>query len=287
MLEAPRHFRLGLLGAGAAARGVLPALLETGMVSMSFVADPAHAGERLAGQSVLADAPTPLVADFYILAVREPELPQLAANLAAQLKAEARPNCVVLQLSASSPLEALEPLRQCDARAGLLHPLQTFPAHTPPPEQIPFWALGGHPELRQILAPLLGRLADEWIWLEAQDQLPYHLSAVMASNFLPAMLSICGKLWPGSPEQAWRALHPILQQTLHNLELAPPERATSGPAARGDQATLALHRQWLEGHHPDLATVYDRLSSEITWLRTRKAEASPATASHTALGEEA
>jgi len=273
MTEAPRHFRLGLLGAGAAARGVLPALLDTGMVSMSFVADPAHAGERLAGQAVLADAPTPLVADFYILAVREPELPQLAANLAHQLKAEGRTSCVVLQLSASSPLEALRPLLACGVRAGLLHPLQTFPADAPPPEQIPFWALGGHEDLRTLLAPLMGRLADEWMWLEAKDQIPYHLSAVMASNFLPAMLSICGQLWPGSPEQAWRALRPILQQTLHNLEQAPPERAASGPAARGDLATLALHRAWLEERHPDLAPVYERLSGEISWLRTRREEA--------------
>lgn len=273
MPESPRHFRLGLLGAGAAARGVLPALLETGMVSVSFVADPAHAGEHLAGQTVLADAPATLVADFYILAVREPELPGLAANLARHLKEEQLGTCVALQLSASSPLAALEPLLARGVRAGLLHPLQTFPVHTPPPEQIPFWALGGHGELRTLMAPLMGRLADEWIWLEPEDQLPYHLSAVMASNFLPAMLSICGRLWPGDAEQARRALRPILQQTLHNLELAPPELAASGPAARGDVATLAQHRAWLEEHHADLAPVYERLSGEITWLRTRREEA--------------
>ncbi len=273
MPEAPRHFRLGLLGAGAAARGVLPALLETGMVSVSFVADPAHAGERLAGQTVLEDAPSTLTADFYIMAVREPELPGLAQNLARLLKEDQREGCVALQLSASSPLEALEPLLACGVRAGLLHPLQTFPADTPPPEQIPFWALGGHEDLRTLLAPLMGRLADEWIWLHPEDQLPYHLSAVMASNFLPAMLSICGRLWPGDAEQARRALRPILQQTLHNLELAPPELAASGPAARGDVATLGQHRVWLEARHPDLAPVYERLSGEITWLRTRREEA--------------
>jgi predicted short-subunit dehydrogenase-like oxidoreductase (DUF2520 family) len=273
MSERTRHFRLGLLGVGAAARGVLPALQGTGLVDLAFAADPAHAGETLAGQTVRDEAPEPLGADLLLLAVREAQLPGLVDRLARRLERENLPGRIVLQVSASAPLAGLEPLSRAGVLAGLLHPLQTFPPGVPPPEQIPFWALGGDAALRQELAPLLGILADEWLWLEPQDQLPYHLSAVLACNFLPAMASLCRRLWPGDPAQAWRALQPIVGQTLRNLAAGPPELAVSGPATRGDQVTMERHLAWLADHHPALVTVYEQLSGEILSLRTDRMNA--------------
>ena len=263
----PSRLRLGLLGAGPAGRGALPALLGTGLADLAWVADPAHAGEALAGQTILSAAPLPLDGELIVLAVPEPALPDVIARLAEQLAREGARERLVVQLSASSPLELLEPLRAAGACAGLLHPLQTFPPGAPPAETIPYWALGGDARLRQRLAPLMGRLADEWFWLEPGQQLPYHLCAVLASNFLPAMMSVCGGLWPGEPAQAWRALQPIVEQTLRNLAGRAPAAAVSGPAARGDLETLARHLDWLRRERPDLVAMYDRLSEEILTLR--------------------
>jgi len=266
MPERLARLRLGLLGAGPAGRGALPALLGTGLADLAWVADPAHAGEHLAGQTILPATPRPLDGDLVILAVPEPAIPELARQLAAQLAQEPPRERAVLQLSASSPLELLAPLRETGACTGLLHPLQTFPKDRPPAEEIPYWALGGEACLRERLAPLMGRLAEEWFWLEPEQQLPYHLCAVLASNFLPAVMSVCGGLWPGEPAQAWRALRPIVEQTLHNLGGREPAGAASGPAARGDRETLARHLDWLRRERPDLVPVYQRLSEEILHL---------------------
>jgi hypothetical protein len=269
------RLRIGLLGAGSAARGVLPSLLGTGRSDLAWVADPACAGERVAGQTVLPDAPEPLGVDLVLLATPEPVLPVLVGNLAERLRREGGRCRAVLQFSASSPLSGLRPLREAGAWAGLLHPMQTFPREAAPPESIPFWALGGDPELRLWLGPWMDRLADEWLWLEPDQQLPYHLCGVMASNFLPPLLSLCESLWPGQDGQARRALHPIMAQTLTNLSRMEPRQAVSGPAARGDRETLQRHLDWLDEHRPDLIPLYSRLTEEILSLRRSPGSGNP------------
>jgi len=261
------RLRIGLLGAGSAARGVLPSLLGTGRSDLAWVADPAWAGERVAGQTVLPDAPEPLGVDVVLLATPEPVLPVLVANLAGRLSQEGGRCRAVLQFSASAPLSGLRAIREAGAWAGLLHPMQTFPREAVPPESIPFWALGGDPELRDWLGPWMDRLADEWLWLEPNQQLPYHLCGVLASNFLPPLLSLCESLWPGQPGQARRALQPIMAQTLANLSRMEPRQAVSGPAARGDRDTIQRHLEWLEEFRADLVPLYSRLTEEILSLR--------------------
>jgi predicted short-subunit dehydrogenase-like oxidoreductase (DUF2520 family) len=266
-IRAAGRLRIGLLGAGSASRGVLPSLLGTGLADLAWVADPLHAGERVAGQTVLEDAATPLGADLLLLAVPESALPLLVENLAERLRQEDGRCRAVLQFSASSPLQVLDPLRAAGVWAGLLHPMQTFPKDAPPPENIPFWALGGDAELRSWLGEMMNRLADDWIWLEAADQIPYHLCGVLASNFLPPLLSLCESLWPGEAGQAHRALQPIMSQTLANLLRYPPHQAVSGPAARGDMETIRRHLSWMENERPDLIPLYTRLTEEILALR--------------------
>lgn len=269
------RLRFGLLGAGAASRGVLPSLLGTGLADLAWVADPLHAGERVAGQSVLEDITEPLGVDLVLLAVPESVLPVLVGNLAERL-AHGDGRCrAVLQFSASHPLEMLDPLRRAGVWAGLLHPMQTFPRDAPPPENIPFWALGGDAELRGWLGDLMNRLADEWIWLEPEQQIPYHLCGVLASNFLPPLLSLCGSIWPGQAGQAQRALQPIMGQTLANLLRYPPAQAVSGPAARGDLETIQRHLSWLEQFRPDLLPMYSRLTEEILTLRRQADSGNP------------
>lgn len=275
------RLRIGLLGAGSASRGVLPSLLGTGQVDLAWVADPLHAGERMAGQVVLPDIATPLGVDLLLLAVPESALPDLVDNLAARLRQESGRCRAVLQFSASSPLALLEPLRAAGVWAGLLHPMQTFPQDAPPPENISFWALGGNDELRGYLGGLMAHLTDDWIWLEPGQQIPYHLCGVLASNFLPPLLSLCESLWPGEPGepgQARRALLPIMHQTLANLLRYPPHRAVSGPAARGDLGTVNRHLAWLEEERPDLIPLYSRLTEEILTLRRTAGERDQASA---------
>jgi predicted short-subunit dehydrogenase-like oxidoreductase (DUF2520 family) len=89
-------------------------------------------------------------------------------------------------------------------------------------------ALGGHP-------------------IEVPDDLrvDYHAAATIASNHLVALLGQVERVAAGArlPLEAYL---PLVLQTVENVSDLGPARALTGPAARGDEATLARHRAVLD-----------------------------------------
>ena len=56
-------------------------------------------------------------------------------------------------------------------------------------------------------------------------------------------------------------LRPLLRETLAKLESLGPREAQTGPARRGDTATLAKHRELLRGK--PAAAIYDQITESI------------------------
>ena len=70
-------------------------------------------------------------------------------------------------------------------------------------------------------------------------------------------------------DEARALLRPLLARTQAHLADAPPADALTGPAARGDVATVAAHADALRAHCPRLAPLYAALTRELVRLAAR------------------
>ena len=65
-------------------------------------------------------------------------------------------------------------------------------------------------------------------------------------------------------------LQPLLKQTFEKLEQGSARAAQTGPAARGDKATLKKH-QALLSEHPEYLEIYQAISKQLPiWLEKDK-----------------
>ncbi len=170
----------------------------------------------------------------------------------------------VVHCSGADSLDVLEPARLVEAKVGSLHPLQTFASIQKAIENLPgsTFALEAEGDLLEILKGLAIALEGHWIKLGAGDKAAYHTAAVMTSNYLVTLVKLATDLW-GSfgipPDQAVKALLPLLKGTLNNIENLSVPYALTGPIARGDIGTVQIHLNTLAETSPSILPVYCEL----------------------------
>jgi len=91
------------------------------------------------------------------------------------------------------------------------------------------------------------------------DRAAYHAAAAMASNFLTTIEAAAERLaaTAGVPRDA---LVPLVRASVDNWAALGAERTLTGPIARGDEATVARHREAIAERTPDLAPLFDALA---------------------------
>ena len=241
--------RLGVVGAGRVGTALAAALREAGV----SVEGPAGRGE------------VPQRCDAIVLCVPDAEIPAAAATVAG-----AAP--LVGHTSGATPLTALE------AAGGTpfgLHPLQTFPERVPSraPGSTGSGALGAFagagcavagstPEALDFagrLARVLGMTPFE---IDDEGRAAYHAAASVASNFTVTLLAAAERIAAGAglaPHEARALLAPLVRRTVESVAELDPERALTGPVARGDHATVETQRRALEDAAPELLDLFDEL----------------------------
>jgi predicted short-subunit dehydrogenase-like oxidoreductase (DUF2520 family) len=230
--------RLGVVGAGRLGTALTAALREAGYP----VAGPAGRGE------------VPPDCQAIVLCVPDGEI-----EAAAQAVAGATP--LVGHTSGATPLAAMEV-----AGPDLfgLHPLQSF---TGGESQAAFAGAGcaiagTSPDalgLARRLAEDLGMTAFE---IDDSGRAAYHAAASVASNFLVTLEAAAERVAAGAGLEAAEAralLAPLVERTVRNWAELGPERALTGPVARGDEATVASQRDAVEEAAPELLALFDEL----------------------------
>jgi predicted short-subunit dehydrogenase-like oxidoreductase (DUF2520 family) len=87
----------------------------------------------------------------------------------------------------------------------------------------------------------------------------YHAAAVMASNYVAALLHSAEHLMQlaGVPAgEARRALAPLVQTSLDNVLAVGPAGALTGPVVRGDAVTITRHLRAMDGAEPSVVNLY-------------------------------
>jgi predicted short-subunit dehydrogenase-like oxidoreductase (DUF2520 family) len=158
---------------------------------------------------------------------------------------------VVLHTCGARGPEALSVLAGRGVSCGTLHPLQTISD----PESgavaldgAAFAISGDAPAL--AWAERIARTANGRILRIPTERRPlYHAAAVMASNYITALLSAAQALLIAAdvdPDDALQALGPIARTSLENALRQGPVAALTGPIERGDVSTVAAHLAALE-----------------------------------------
>jgi predicted short-subunit dehydrogenase-like oxidoreductase (DUF2520 family) len=94
----------------------------------------------------------------------------------------------------------------------------------------------------------------------------------MASNFLVTLEAAAERVAAGAglePADARALLAPLVRATVEGWVSRGPERALTGPVARGDQDTVRAQRDAVAANAPELLTLFDELVKRTEALAGR------------------
>jgi predicted short-subunit dehydrogenase-like oxidoreductase (DUF2520 family) len=237
-MDSLRDARVGIVGTGRMGSALSTALRAAGV----RVVGPSGRGEVPAG------------CDAIVLCVPDAEIPAAAATVAG-----AAP--LVGHTSGATPLEALA---GAQADAFGLHPLQTVPEGSGGEAfQGAGCAVAGSTPVALDFATDLARLVGMTPFeIDDEGRAAYHAAASVASNFLVTLQAAAERIAAGAgldPLEARALLVPLLRRTVENVAELGPERALTGPVARGDEATVERQRRAVEEVAPDLLELFEEL----------------------------
>jgi len=181
-------------------------------------------------------------------------------TVVADVAAAIRPGgAVVAHVAGSLGLDVLAPH---DRRAAL-HPLMSLPDAEIGAERLTggWFAIAGDPLVADLATALGGRTFE----IADDDRALYHAAAAVASNHLVALLGHAQRLGAsvGVPADALMAL--ALGSAENALALG-PAAALTGPAVRGDDATLVAHRDAIGRRAPRELAAYEAMLAEARRL---------------------
>lgn len=156
---------------------------------------------------------------------------------------------VVAHLAGSLGLDVLG----AHPRTAAFHPLVALPSAEVGAERLvgAWFAVAGDPIAHRVVADLHGR----WFRVADAQRAAYHAAACIASNHLVALLGQVERV-AGGIDVPFEAYLDLVRATVDNVAALGPADALTGPAARGDWATVERHRQALD---PSELEAYDAL----------------------------
>ncbi|MDQ6835834.1 MAG: DUF2520 domain-containing protein [Actinomycetota bacterium] len=178
------------------------------------------------------------------------------------------PGPLVGHCSGATGLDALAP-----HEAFTLHPLMTVTLDDGPERLSGAGAAiaGSTSRSRRFARQLATALAMRPFELDETDRAAYHAAASMASNFLITLQAAAERLAAGTGAHR-DLLVPLVRATVDNWSQLGPERALTGPVARGDEATVATQRAAVAERTPELVAMYDVLVEATRGLAERRGQ---------------
>jgi predicted short-subunit dehydrogenase-like oxidoreductase (DUF2520 family) len=251
------------------------AVIGAGRLGTALAAALREAGVEVEGP--LGRGVRPDTAKAVILCVPDAEIPAAAAIAAGTAR-------LVGHTSGATQLSALAPAAEVGAALFGFHPLQTFsePASAHLEGAAAAFAGAGCAvagSTRGALAFALGlarRLGMTPFEIDDEGRAAYHAAASVASNFTVTLQAAAESIAAGAglqPHEARALLVPLLRRTVENLAEHGPERALTGPVARGDHATVQAQREAVAEVAPHLLDLFDELVQHTHSLARREARA--------------
>lgn len=260
--------RIGFIGIGALGSGLAMALAQQGYPVTALHNRSPHSAAQLAGRLANCQAlasPQAVAAAADIVFITTPD--SAIAAVAAAIKW--RPGQGVVHCCGAAGIELLADATAQGATAGAFHPFQTFAGLSDPAAALArlsgvAFAVSATGWLQEYLEAMARRLGGRPIQVADADRPLYHAAAVLGCGYLATVLQAAVEFWQAagfSQEQAIDALMPLSQATLENLATLGLPAALTGPAVRGDAATVQAHLQAIAARRPELTDLYLALTA--------------------------
>lgn len=256
----PARLRIGVIGAGRVGSALGAALIRAGhdVVATSAVSTQSRtrAERMLPRAEILPPDEVVAIVDFVLLAVPDDALRPLVAGLADT--GAWRPGQLLAHTAGSQGLAVLDPAAARGVAAMALHPVMTFAGRPEDVDRISNAVFGvtAPEELRPVAESFVVEMGGEPIWVPESARPLYHAALSIGSNHLVTLVNDALTLLDDAGvDDAARLLAPLLSASLDNV-LRLRDAALTGPVARGDVATITVHRQALVAAAPQLVDAY-------------------------------
>lgn len=246
-------------------KGVLTRSIESAREATEFIG----AGKPLGAQHELEPAP------IWMIGTPDESIAAVSRQLARCNWV--RQGDVVFHLSGALSSAVLDDCSQLGASVASLHPVQNFADPLVSVGQFAgtWCALEGDAAATQILRQAVEAIGGRTIAIAPHQKTLYHAGAVMACNYLVALLDVSLDILQTAGvnrEQGAALLAPILRATVENVLEQGVDNAMTGPISRGDVQIIERHIKELERLGPESASVYRELGRATLAVAERRRE---------------
>jgi predicted short-subunit dehydrogenase-like oxidoreductase (DUF2520 family) len=264
---------VSIVGAGRLGRALGRSLRRLGW-RIGAVVTRSAAHSRAAVRAIGAGRPlatlTSKVMDADVILLMTPD--DVLTEVARQLARVAGKKCrgkTVLHGSGALDNSVLQALARCGAATGSIHPMQTFTNNSQPNLKGVIFAIEGQPRARRAAGAIARSLGGIPVPVASSSKPAYHAAGTLVAGHALALTEAAAQTLIRlgfTRMQAMQTLLPLMRQMLHNFEKHGPRAAWTGPASRGDYATLKKHQQALRRQPREFSESYAallRLSARV------------------------
>jgi predicted short-subunit dehydrogenase-like oxidoreductase (DUF2520 family) len=263
---------LSIIGAGRVGRALGRRLRELGW-KIGAVVTRSQTGARKVVRSIGAGHAyaflTRQVVAAQVILITTPDhsVAEVAAELA-RIGAEELRGKIVLHTSGALSSDLLDPVRQCGAAVGSMHPLQTFSGVGVPPLEGKVFAIEGDSAAVRAARQIARALGAVPVHIHGAKKPLYHAAGALAAGNVLALMEAATRLMTEAGmkrREAVRALLPLTRQVLENFERLGPRAAWTGPLSREDFGVVAAHFEAMK-HLPQFLETYEavnRLAAQV------------------------
>ena len=250
-----------LIGSGRLAWSLGPAMTEAGH-SVLAVWSRSRASAEALGRTLHAPWETavenlPRHADLYVIAVSDSGVKDVASKLYVP------ENALCVHTAGSLPMSLLAPAAE---RYGVFYPMQTFSKERRVDfKDVPCFLEASSPEAMTRLRAFAGSLSSKVYELTGAGRSRLHVAAVFACNFANHCYALADELLK-TTNLPFDLLVPLIDETAAKVHGLSPLTAQTGPAVRGDEAVMAMHRKAL-ADFPEALRLYKMMSDDIVRMK--------------------
>ena len=276
-----------LIGPGAVGKVLARRLVNSGWTCAGVCGRGSAAGRRLAKELAAPYVSSIEEITFdkgtILLSVGTGQVAAMANQLAMLDLSWSR--IAVLHTSGTLDTKPLLPLAKLSATIGACHPFMTFPRFGGAvkagskedlydPKFPLFFGIDGDVKGLTACRKVVKACKSNSFVVKGGDRIAYHAAAVLACTLLGANIAMATEILTKvgiSEKQASDAVLAIAKETLGNFSEYGIDRSWTGPAVRGDKATISAHTKAIRKLNPETAKVYKLLSD---WVMQEKAKGS-------------